>query len=141
MRFWLVPVVAVALAASAGVAQAGDTMTIGQMEFDNSCAQCHGAKGMGDGPMASVLKNGAPDLTGLQKANGGVFPVSKVAQLIRGEGIMGAHGSSEMPAWGFRYSMNAPSMLGPYYSKADEQAFVEGRILALVEYIASLQQK
>jgi hypothetical protein len=54
---------------------------------------------------------------------------------------MGAHGSSEMPAWGFRYSMNAPSMLGPYYSKADEQAFVEGRILALVEYIASLQKK
>jgi hypothetical protein len=32
-------------------------------------------------------------------------------------------------------------MLGPYYSKADEQAFVEGRILALVEYIASLQKK
>ena len=141
MKRRFAPLLAILLAASAGFARAGDAMSIGQMEFDNSCAQCHGARGMGDGPMASVLKNGAPDLTGLQMANGGVFPFSRIYQLIRGEGISGAHGSSEMPAWGFRYSLSAPTMLGPYYTKADEQAFVEGRILALVEYVSSLQKK
>ena len=114
---------------------------IGKAEFDNSCAQCHGPQGNGDGPMAAVLKSGAPDLTGLQKANGGVFPVSRVCQLIRGEGLKGAHGSDEMPAWGCRYSVNVPDMLGPCGMAADERAFVETRILALAEYIASLQQK
>lgn len=141
MKRRFAPLLAILLATSAGLAWAGDAISIGQMEFDNSCAQCHGARGMGDGPMASVLKNGAPDLTGLQMANGGVFPFSRIYQLIRGEGISGAHGSSEMPAWGFRYSLSAPTMLGPYYTKADEQAFVEGRILALVEYVSSLQKK
>ncbi len=136
-----VPALAAALVAQAGLAFAGDPMTIGQFEFANSCAQCHGMDATGDGPMAVVLKNGAPDLTGLQKANGGVFPVTRIYQMIKGEGISGAHGSSEMPAWGLRYSLNAPAMLGPYYSRADEQAFVEGRILALVEYLASQQQK
>ncbi|MFC2970486.1 c-type cytochrome [Acidimangrovimonas pyrenivorans] len=135
-----VSLLAAGLVAAAGMAWAGDPMTIGQVEFNNSCAQCHGPTGMGDGPMAGVLKNGAPDLTGMQAANGGVFPVAQIYKMISGQGLSGAHGSDEMPAWGFRYSIEAPSQLGPYYSKADEQALVEGRILALVEYIASLQK-
>ena len=120
-------------------AVAGDPMTIGQFEFANSCAQCHGPGGKGDGPLAARLKDGAPDLTMLQRDNGGVFPVAKVYDLIRGEAIEGGHGTPEMPAWGMRYRRGAPDMLGPYYTPGDTQDFVQGRILALVEYIASLQ--
>ncbi|KFE33453.1 c-type cytochrome [Thioclava atlantica] len=116
-------------------------MTIGQIEYENSCVQCHGPAGKGDGPMAVVLKNGAPDLTRLQADNGEVFPVSKVYALIAGDGITGAHGSQEMPAWGFRYRVNAPSMVGPFGTAEDERAFVRGRILALIDYIASLQEQ
>ena len=122
-----------------GVAQAGDPMTIGQFEFANSCAQCHGPGGKGDGPLAKMLKEGAPDLTRLQRDNGGVFPVAKVYDLIRGETLEGGHGTPEMPAWGMRYRRGTPDMLGPYYTPGDAQDFVQGRILALVEHIASLQ--
>ncbi|WP_102227169.1 c-type cytochrome [Acidimangrovimonas sediminis] len=135
--------VAVGLAfgvATAAVAEE-KAMTIGEMEYRNSCVQCHGLGGKGDGPMAIVLKSGAPDLTGLQKANGGVFPVSHVYNMIKGDGLSGAHGTSEMPAWGLRYRIAAPDMVGPYGTREDEDAFVQARILGLIEYISSLQEK
>lgn len=134
-------VAVLAVGASAAARAQEKSMTIGEMEYRNSCVQCHGPAGKGDGPMAVVLKAGAPDLTGLQKANGGVFPVSRVYGIIKGEDPGGAHGSSEMPAWGLRYRIAAPDMVGLYGSKEDEQAFVQARILGLIEYISSLQQK
>lgn len=125
-----------------GMAQAeGKAMSIGEFEYLNSCAQCHGRTGKGDGPLAAVLKAGAPDLTQLQKANGGVFPVSRVFQIINGGVQVPGHGRPEMLAWGFRYRANAAEALGPYYSREDEDAYVQIHLLALVEYLATLQQK
>ena len=106
----------------------------------NSCAQCHGADGGGQGPLAGQLTGTLPDLSALQTKNGGVFPFVALYGLIEGPEGAGAHGSREMPAWGTRYNAEAPQMLGEYYGPGDQAAFVRGRILALVEYISTLQK-
>jgi mono/diheme cytochrome c family protein len=114
--------------------------TMGAAEFANSCAQCHGASGEGDGVIAGYLDAAPSDLTTLQQDNGGVFPVARIYGLIDGSAASGIHGSSDMPAWGLRYSAEASRQLGDYYSGADQEAFVRGRILALVEHISTLQK-
>ncbi|WP_343081954.1 c-type cytochrome [Ostreiculturibacter nitratireducens] len=115
--------------------------SLGEIEFMNSCAQCHGAGGKGDGVMAGFLNTAAPDLTVLQQANGGVFPFARVYGVIDGTVQVGAHGTTEMPAWGQRYAAKTPAALGWEYSQQDQEAFVRGRILALTEYISTLQQQ
>jgi mono/diheme cytochrome c family protein len=119
--------------------QASD-LTMGQAEFMNSCAQCHGPAGKGDGVIAGYLNTAIPDLTQIQKANGGVFPVSQIYETIEGRSAAGAHGSTDMPAWGLRYSRSAPEMLGLYYGPQDQEAFIRSRILGLVEFISSIQE-
>jgi mono/diheme cytochrome c family protein len=128
-----------ALAAAPALAAAQD-QTVGAAEYANSCAQCHGPAGAGDGVIAGFLEAPPSDLTVLQQRNGGVFPVAGVYALIDGSATSGVHGTSDMPAWGMRYSARAPGLLGEYYSEADREAFVRGRILALVEYISTLQK-
>lgn len=64
------------------------------------CASCHGESGAGDGPVASALINGAPDLRILSKKNGGVFPEAVLRTLIDGRKTMRAHGTYAMPVWG-----------------------------------------
>ena len=91
--------------------------------------------------MAGYIAGSMPDLSMLQKNNGGVFPFAALYGVIDGSGTKGAHGSSDMPAWGMRYSAQAPEMLGDYYTPEDQAVFVRGRILALIEYISTLQQK
>lgn len=114
--------------------------TIGAVEFATSCAQCHGPDGRGDGVMVGYLNVAPPDLSTLQKDNGGVFPVAQVFEVINGGPGMSVHGTRDMPAWGMRYNAKAPGQLGEYYSEADREAYVRGRILALVEYISTLQE-
>lgn len=122
------------------VSSEASELTVGQAEFMNSCAQCHGAAGKGDGVIAGYLNTTIPDLTQIQKANGGVFPVSQVYETIEGRSAVGAHGSTDMPAWGLRYSRSAPKMLGLDYGPLDEEAFIRSRILGLVEFISSIQE-
>ena len=114
--------------------------TVGAAEFANSCAQCHGQTGEGDGVIAGFLDKAPSDLTVLQQNNGGVFPVASVYGVIDGSATTGVHGTSDMPAWGMRYSAQAPRQLGEFYTDADREAFIRGRILALVEYISTLQK-
>ena len=128
-----------ALVAAPALVSAQD-YTVGAAEYANSCAQCHGAAGEGDGVIAGFLDAAPTDLTRLQANNGGVFPVASVYAIIDGSATSGVHGTSDMPAWGMRYSAQAPRQLGDYYTEADRDAFVRGRILALVEYISTLQQ-
>lgn len=131
---------AIALALLAGTAHAADPSTFGETEYTNSCAQCHGASGKGDGPMAGYLEGSLPDLTQLQKNNGGVFPLTQVYKMIDGSGTMGPHGTREMPAWGNRYSLEAEGQLGFDFGGARE-TYVRTRILALIEHLASLQEQ
>lgn len=132
-----------AVAASACLtsgALAQDAMTIGQFEYSNSCVQCHGAAGKGDGPLVSFMTGSMPDITQLQKENGGVFPVTSVFGVIDGTAMAGPHGTSEMPAWGQRYRKAAPEWLGYSGAPGEAEALARLRVLALVEYVASLQE-
>ncbi len=119
------------------VAQAQD-MTLGEFEYRNSCVACHGASGAGDGPVTDFLSGAVvPDLTVLQKNNGGVFPVAAVYATIEGSDIASAHGTRDMPIWGSRLSYRASK--DSDFALGEPESYARARILALVDYIASIQ--
>lgn len=126
------------MAASATSATAQET-TLGEAEYMNSCAACHGASGQGDGPIVPYLVTQTlPDLTMLQANNGGVFPVASTFMVIEGSADVGAHGSRDMPVWGDRY--RAIAERNPEISDYDVEAFANLRVIALVEYLSTIQQ-
>lgn len=122
-----------------------ETKSMGQYEYENSCAACHGASGTGGGPSARFLSAGvAPDLTVLQKNNGGVFPADRVYGIIdgSGEGRNLIHGSSEMPMWGDRYMRRTEDTQGgDPFTPEEREEYVKTRIQALVDYLASIQHE
>jgi mono/diheme cytochrome c family protein len=99
--------------------------------YKNYCASCHGLKGLGDGPVAEHLKVAVPDLALLAKQNKGVFPKARVAQVIRGEVGLRAHGLQDMPVWG-------PVFLSLNHS---QQQVVDMRVANLVKHLETLQAK
>ena len=113
----------------------------GRNEFLRSCASCHGVSGKGDGPVAKSLSSPPSDLTRLSEANNGVFPVSRVHEVIDGRIERLVHDTRDMPVWGDRYmrEMTSPES-GGWVSKEWDEAIVRRRILALVEYISTLQR-
>lgn len=113
----------------------------GQSEYLAACAVCHGEQGTGDGPLSDYLTVGVPDLTILARNNGGEFPMLYVIQVIDGRFGMRAHGDARpdaagnMPVWGDRFEADIAGETGRYgYEMA-----VRGRILALAEYLKSIQ--
>lgn len=73
----------------------------------------------------------APDLTSLAGKNGGKYPAIKVSAIIRGEEVLAAHGSKDMPIWGHLFR----SISGGHESE------VQQRVANLNKYIESLQKK
>jgi len=103
----------------------------GRQMYDAYCASCHGQGGKGNGPAAPALKNVPTDLTQLAMRNGGSFPQAHVVQVIKGDLMMVAHGSKEMPIWG-------PVFL---YLEQHDPANAQLRIRNLTRYIESMQEK
>ena len=128
----------VVLAVSSGVAFAQQD-SIGMLEFQKQCASCHGMDGKGAGPFLEFLKQTPPDLTKLSKKNEGVFPYKQVYQWIEDPGRVRAHGTAEMPIWGDRYNAEVLEKFGPYDTGAAAAKEVQGRILELVFYLATIQ--
>lgn len=114
--------------------------SMGQSEFMSSCAACHGADGKGNGPMVGHLMGSVPDLTQLSSGNEGVFPITKVYSTIDGTTNIGSHGSREMPIWGNRYKARGAAGANPDFAAAEAETFATFRILALTEYLASIQE-
>jgi mono/diheme cytochrome c family protein len=131
----------------AAAAQAED-FDIGKSEFQSSCASCHGTDAKGNGPVSDQLKIPPPDLTMLAKNNNGVFPTNAAYEIIYGLKTIPAHGTREMPIWGYRFypMTNLPhdvdlscwKMFGP---DQGSDAVVRTRILAVVDYLSRIQQK
>lgn len=116
-------------------------ISLGEFEYRNSCVQCHGTSGKGDGPVASFLKKSPPDLTMLQKNNGGVFPVTHVYSIIEGTADVRVHGSRDMPVWGNRFRARIKSDEDESFSPEDIDEYATVRILALIEYLSTMQVK
>jgi mono/diheme cytochrome c family protein len=105
--------------------------TSGRQMYDAYCASCHGQGGKGNGPAASALKTPPTDLTQLADKNRGTFPESHVAQVIKGDLLLAAHGNKEMPVWG-------PVLLN---LEQHDPAAAQLRVRNLTKYIAGMQQK
>lgn len=115
---------------------------VGKVEFEFSCASCHGIDGKGDGPVAGSLKAKPADLTVLAKKNGGVFPFDSIFKIIDGREAVASHGTREMPIWGYRFmprpKITTDYMLAPAVSP---EAIVQTRILAVIDYLNRIQAK
>ena len=72
----------------------------GKQLYQRFCAACHGVDGRGDGPVAGSFKVEVPDLTLIARRSRGSYPRDRVARIIDGRYIVGAHGSRTMPVWG-----------------------------------------
>ena len=106
--------------------------TDGQGMYRTYCAVCHGVRGKGDGPAAPAMKQKVTDLTMLAKSNGGKFPEERVYNSIAGDANLPAHGSSEMPTWGYIFKRIS--------SSTDEREAVV-RLKTLTEYVKKIQAK
>jgi hypothetical protein len=133
---------AVTVAGGPGICQQAD---LGRSEYLSGCAGCHGADGKGKGPIASQLVKQPTDLTSLAKQNGGVFPVESVYRIIDGRTEVAAHGSRDMPVWGYRF---APPGYGQKFqddfllsAPSSPQAIVHARILTVIDYLNRIQQR
>lgn len=127
-----------ALASAGAVAQ--QAFDLGKLEYESSCASCHGLSGKGDGSLHAYLTKAPTDLTTLARRSGGAFPTQLVWEMIDGRSSteIGAHGSREMPVWGSQYRMQA---LQSPATAAQPEWYVRGRIVALLDYLARIQQK
>ena len=103
----------------------------GKEMFNSYCAVCHGTDGKGSGPAASAMKTPPTNLTVLAKNDGGKYPSSHVAAVIRGQANTPSHGSQDMPVW------------GPLFSSISQghDSQVQQRVANLVTYIEGLQAK
>ncbi|MCK2184087.1 c-type cytochrome [Halomonas getboli] len=119
-----------------------DQVSIGQAEYESSCASCHGVDAKGQGPFAELLSltGSPPDLTRLQANNDGVFPFERVYRVIDGREEVKFHGPREMPIWGKRYSDDALDMGMVGEMMIGREAYTRSRILALISYLSTLQE-
>ncbi len=101
--------------------------------YEQLCASCHGASGHGDGPVASLIKIGVPDLTRIAHRDGGEFPTEDVRRTIDGRLERPAHGPRDMPVWGWQFYDSSAT------NDAGERAVVDSMIDRLVEYLRSIQ--
>jgi mono/diheme cytochrome c family protein len=100
------------------------------MEF---CASCHGANATGNGPVAPSLRKKVPDLTLFAKRRGGIFSAEELHRIIDGRTMPRAHGSAEMPIWGWEF-------YGFEGEDATRRRHVAELIDQLVEYLRSIQR-
>lgn len=134
LRSWILAATSV-LGATAVLAQeAAQEFAAGQEEFLVACAACHGAAADGKGEIATLFRDPVPDLTGIAKRNGGVFPMLDVIRAIDGRAVVRGHGSP-MPVFGdrFRADVSGDAIM-------DAEAIARGRVLELALYLQSIQE-
>jgi hypothetical protein len=106
----------------------------GELEYQESCAVCHGGDGRGGGNLSGYLTIEPSDLTQLARRNGNRFPFWKVYAAIDGRTEYRGHGPREMPIWGDRFRADAGG------DGKSAQAQAAGRILTLVFYLEHIQE-
>src|SRR5919108_6338327 len=118
------------------LAQQEEVVAAGQREFRHACAVCHGLGGKGESVMTTLnlLTVRPPDLTQLSKKHQGQFPFWQVYRIIDGREEVKGHGTRDMPIWGEVFRQ-------PEGGKPGDETQAIGRILALVYYLQSIQEK
>lgn len=130
-------ILAAAIGLGACASQRLDTRPIAQLSgvelYERLCASCHGVQAKGDGPVAPLIMIGVPDLTRMALRKGGEFPAADVRRTIDGRFERSAHGSRDMPVWGWQL-YNSQSL-----QDEAERARVDAMLGRLVEYVRSIQ--
>ncbi len=117
-----------------GHAQLFDAIDLSGAElFARYCAACHGVEGRGDGPVAANLRTAPPNLRRIAARNDGSFPAADIRQVIDGRAMGGAHGTREMPIWGYEFWVEEGA-------EASAEARSRQLIERLVSYIDSIQE-
>ena len=125
--------IAIGLAACAA-SRADEAPDLSGVElYQTFCASCHGVDGHGNGPVAASLKSKVPDLTRIATRNGGPFPREQVRQSIDGQQQHAAHGTREMPVWGWEFYARK----GEDPARRKRVAELVGR---LVDQVAAMQK-
>lgn len=104
----------------------------GASSYRAHCAVCHGKSGVGDGPLADQLRFAPPDLTRLERRNGGRFDSEMVQRIIDGRWPVRGHGGPEMPVWGDVF-------LEP--RKGYSRDAVRQRVVELAAFLATRQKR
>jgi hypothetical protein len=126
---------------SASTAAMAADVPVGQREYENRCAMCHGLAGKGDGWLAEFLTYRVPVLVALKKNNGGVFPFDRVYKVIDGRAEVAAHGPRSMPVWGGVYRVESERAFDPFIGQYyPDEGMIRARILALIEHLSRLQE-
>jgi hypothetical protein len=116
-----------------GVAQTFEPLDLsGEELFMRYCAACHGTDARGTGPVARTMSKAVPDLTLLSRAAGGEFPAMSIREAIDGRSMAIAHGSRQMPVWGYEFWVEEGADIGA-------ESATREMIDRLVEYLASIQ--
>jgi hypothetical protein len=113
-----------------------EVVAAGKREFRHYCVLCHGPGGKGETVMTTfpLLKVTPPDLTRLSKRHQGHFPFWQVYRIIDGRAEVKGHGTRDMPIWGDVFIRQEDG-------KIVDEARAIGRILSLVYYLQSIQEK
>lgn len=111
---------------------------LGEFEYANSCAQCHGDSAEGDGPIARYLVDPPPPLTSLAKDSGGDLPMDYIVGVLEGTVDIGVHGR-DMPLWGVRYRQALSEEMEGILSPEEQAMSALARTLALIDYLQAVQ--
>lgn len=123
-----------ALFMSFGSAYSADYVAMsGKDLYLRFCASCHGDTGRGDGPVAASFTVEVPDLTLIARRAKGVYPRDRIARIIDGRHIIGAHGARTMPVWGEDFSRLA---LGDPNAERSTRVIID----RLADYVWLLQK-
>ena len=134
----LLAVLAAVPAAAAEPAKPGNGGN-GPMLYRRYCGACHGPEAKGDGVASSLMRPAPTDLTKLAARNGGEFPTERLVRTIDGREMPRAHGEPAMPVWGDILSEEVGSHGGDKHPPIERR--IQGRILAITEYLRSVQVK
>lgn len=113
------------------VAAATSDVEQGQRLYRIHCQACHGESAQGDGAMKDRLDTAPADLTTIAERNQDEFPQDAVYEIIDGRRDVPAHGTREMPVWGFTFQGSGLD--------TDQQKNVSDMVTALTRYLESIQ--
>jgi len=106
----------------------------GAADFTTFCAACHGATGVGNGPLAAGLDLKPADLTGLKQRAGGTFPATRVMAKIWGYAD-GRDGGRIMP----QFSEALEGTLVPFDGGDGIATPTPIRLVQIAEYLRGIQ--